>query len=99
MEVFERKTWTEQLARASCASSGGATEGAAPLFFASNGSDSQLLLLGAATTDSQLLPAAGSDQLGMLNAGSVVVVVVEIKTAVASQQMKTTHLSWGWCKA
>ena len=70
-------------------------EGAAPLFFASNGSDSQLLLLGAATTDSQLLPAAGSDQLGMLNAGSVVVVVVEIKTAVASQQMKTTHLSWG----
>ena len=68
-------------------------EGAAPFFFAS--SDSQLLLLGAATTDSQLLPAAGSDQLGMLNAGSVVVVVVEIKTAVASQQMKTTHLSWG----
>ena len=99
MEVFERKTWTEQLAGASCAGSGGATgaagvegpveqlEGAAPLFFASNGSDSQLL------------PAAGSDQLGMLNAGSVVVVVVEIKTAVASQQMKTTHLSWGWCKA
>ena len=70
-------------------------EGAAPLFFASNGSDSQLLLLAAATTDSQLMPAAGSDQLGMLNAGSVVVVVVEIKTAVASQQMKMTHLSWG----
>ena len=73
----------------------GATGGCGALFFASNGSDSQLLLLGAATTDSQLLPAAGSDQLGMLNAGSVVVVVVEIKTAVASQQMKTTHLSWG----
>ena len=85
----------EQLVWNWCGRGSGATGGCGALFFASNGSDSQLLLLAAATTDSQLMPAAGSDQLGMLNAGSVVVVVVEIKTAVASQQMKTTHLSWG----
>ena len=69
----------EQLVWNWCGRGSGATGGCGALFFASNGSDSQLLLLGAATTDSQLLPAAGSDQLGMLNAGSVVVVVAEIK--------------------